>query len=368
MTPEKEDFEEENEKLSEIFDNQVDDDEEFEADFDLENEAIEAEFTEHKRKPAPKISTRGAIQGEIMKDEFAAFLETLPPNTEITIIVNRKPDHNLHFRIPNKTYGHTDTLYWNNETTEEIYADIQKRFGGGRYQFQIRHGKGFSGKTWEKTIFDPHEPSDAEKVILAEKEKAKAQEHERKSENSQSFANQPRSNEPDIDNFFDTLEKWEKRIEKFRPKENPPMQVSSERSVEDIILLEAVREVKDDEVKKQLVQKVFGLIEEKKQQKETWIDLVKYGLQNFDQVKNVIGGVASIVLPYVLPASSAQPPMTAGNLPNFPNMPGQAQPNLEQFRQKAPVEAAPVSEPQAEQVAEPQAPPAKIELIEKVEW
>jgi len=87
-----EDFEDETEKLSEVFNNQVDDDEELDADFDLESDAIEAEFTEVK-KPARKISNKGAIPGEVLQDEFAAFIESLPPNTDVTIIVNRKPDH-----------------------------------------------------------------------------------------------------------------------------------------------------------------------------------------------------------------------------------------------------------------------------------
>lgn len=320
-----EDFEERAEKLSEIYSNDLED---FDG-FSDETGVIDGDFTEEKTAPK-QLKDKTAIEAEpIFDDKFASFLSELPQNTEITIIVNRKPDHNLRFRLPNKSYGHTETLYWNGESAPEIYDIIKKRHGGGRYQFQIRGKAGFSkNSTWESTIFDPHEPSEAEQILL-NKEQTKTDEQNRKAESSHVFAETKNDDEDSIDKFFDNLEKWERRINKIRPQpETAPVSNPSMSFDEQLMLRMFDASKGDTQFTGKLVDYAFGVFDDKKkEEKTTFASVITTAIENPEKVKGILEVVGGVVASLFL-----KPPATA---PVNQFKPGQSQAapvNLESFR------------------------------------
>jgi hypothetical protein len=235
-------------------------------------------------------------------DPLAALLADIPDNTDVTIVVKRKPDENLVFRIPCESFGLTTNVHYEGQALTEIYSTLQRRYGGGRYHFQLRYGSGLQPNSWVETINDPAEPSIAEQT--ASRDKANEREAERSADTSH-HATQvtPPPGEDDMaEKFFDRLDKWTAIVDRVRPPA-PAAVAGPTYDVKDQIILKMAERMADNpEVGESLMRKAFGLgsAEEKKGILEGAVDLLKHpqDLANIAQSLSVIGGFVS---PYVGP-------------------------------------------------------------------
>lgn len=173
-------------------------------------------ISETKREPVKNAVKDSEI------DDFTLFLSTLPEDCNPTIIIKRQPDRNYagQFRTSCETQENTGTLNWNNYTdASQIYDDIAKQFGGGRYTIQIKDGQRFEkNRTWTDSIGDPVGLSEKEKTSL--NLKTKADEQPRNIESSQVFANpQP---EPEKKNFLREAMEEMKALKEFQDFISPP--------------------------------------------------------------------------------------------------------------------------------------------------
>lgn len=97
----------------------------------------------------------------IPKTKFEMFLDNVSANEKISVIVYRMPDGSCEgmFQTPAmvKSYCGSITLDLTltaGEQEEYLYSQVQKRWNGGNYLFQIRAGRGFTGHSWEQTLSD----------------------------------------------------------------------------------------------------------------------------------------------------------------------------------------------------------------------
>ena len=112
--------------------------------FSFEEGPLADEFAELPVKDAEIISETPLkrvkeVENEVEPDDFTKFLLTLPDDSNPAIIITRQPDRNYagQFRLACESQEHSGTLNWNNYTdASEIYNDIAKKFGGGRYSIQ----------------------------------------------------------------------------------------------------------------------------------------------------------------------------------------------------------------------------------------
>jgi hypothetical protein len=355
------------ETLSEEFGNQIED---F-AVFDDDESVIDLKLSDDETELTP-VETK---KDEPQPDEFSNFLGSLPENTDVTIVVSRKPDYNLNFRIPCTTYGHQETLYWTGQTAPEIYDDIKKRLGGGRYQFQLRKGKGFEKGSWEITILDPSTPSEAEQTL--QKEKAKADEQRRTNETSQVFANaEPEKKSSSIDEFISEFEKFEKFKKLITPEQPAAAPVADSLSFEERIALKLFENPSSDkQLHGKIVDYAFGVFEQKKNEKPSFAGIVADALKNPEQAEGIIKTVVG-VLPALLSmfgggsSPTAQPPPSAGmsSLVNFPTTQPQTTaqpPSVNSPGQSQPAEPEIVNDREPEFEA---APVLSVPALPRVEW
>jgi hypothetical protein len=224
---EQDDFELDEVSISETFGDETGDLEELD---EATGSAIDVEFTEVKRpqsaRPRPAddidvIRAEPAASKPTEYDEFDAFLSEIPTDKEVTIIIKRKPDHGLKFRIPNAVISHVETRMWGRESLDVIYHELQRVHGGGRYWFQVRYGRGL-GRSWDQTIMDPADHSERERTLLAEK--TKDDEQQRRSEHSQAFVNPasapaaPVDEEEQLERFMGPgWSAWQTLFDRMRP-------------------------------------------------------------------------------------------------------------------------------------------------------
>lgn len=296
-------------------------------DFDENDEnAIDADFkplTNNFTPPARAAHVAQLHEDEVQKDDFALFLEGLPKNEDVTIIVTRLADKNLsgEFRITCNAHQKVDTIYWNGETEpDELYSQFTKKHGGGRYSFQIRRGKGFD-RAWTQILGDPAEPSEKEKTILAAK--AKMTEHDRTPEHSQLFA-QPQTAVKPIDELIEQFEKMNRLREAITPPAQPqPQTISAEptaarRSIKDEMLLSLTEQAKESPELRQLI--IGALFDRQNESTEKtgfdWSTAMNWIFENPEQSFGVLSGLAGSLFSAFRPPT---PPQTVNYPPvNFP--------------------------------------------------
>jgi hypothetical protein len=356
-------------EFGEDFSNQIEDFEKSEG----ETPAIDADFTEEKTVKPPSVSDKGAIFGAIVDDEFSAFLSSLPTDEVVTIVVWRLSDRNYtgQFRLPCEDSGHQDTIYWKApKTSEEIYADIQKKHGGGLYQFKIRQGRGFAkGKVWNQLIRDPAEPSVAEKALM-DALKPKTDEQVRNNQSSQVFANE-KSPKPQskMRELLNELKEFEELKNFFAPEAAPaPVVQNSPVPADDQIKLSVFKLAEGNpELSKQAFEFAFG------KEESYWLkDLGMYAFQNPDQTeallnvgKRFIGDLVGYLLP-ARPQSTTTAIMPSHPANNFnpAQQPGATSPSA--FAQ--PPITAKTSEAALVAETQPAASEIAVEPIPKVIW
>ena len=337
------------------FSNQIED---FDAEPDVDDDdAIVGEVVDADVKELPKDAGP--------QDEFSQFISGLPQNSDATIIISRKPDYNLKFRVPCVAFGHTTTIYWSGQQPEEIYADVQRNYGGGRYTFQIRMGRSF-GKTWEITLNDPAEPSKLERSI---KEEAKAVEQERTADvpsTSQTvYTAPPPAAAPTadpLDALFDQLDKVNKLKEALGVDDHHTQPAAAAMTAEDQLKLRIFDRMADrPELAEKLTNYAFGIFETKKEKSETWVDLAKEVLKNPGEAKQIFGALVSVVQPLLF-SRSASPAAAPITRPQMPSGSGIAKIG-EQIHTPPPAAPPAPAEPMPEPVIS--RPPS---VIKKVEW
>lgn len=350
--------------------NQVKISEEFEEN--LEDETIQEAVIISETK------TNFAQKEEVEPDEFSQFLSQLPTDSEIKFIVTRLADRNLsgQFRLPCLSDQHTDNLYWTGETDpSDIYSQITKKHGGGRYRIQIRGREGFAkNATWTITLSDPVELSDRENLI--KNEKAKADEQERKNDTSQMFANPIPQTSPKsaLKEFLEQAQEFKQLQELLAPQPAPQPQIIQQPAApvtaapvtKESIKLTLIQEaVKEPELLKMALRSVFEIQEPiTPEDKPSWFENLALSFASNPEIQEkalvIIGQVAAPLIglltpkvPPVIAEASPQPPM-----PQF---------DLSQFKQPRNEEpAAPIQETQSDATEQAKADDLPfIELEEK---
>lgn len=378
MAEKKLDIEAEKQRLSEMFEQEAEDFTEDFEDFADDADIIDAEFQEEISEPEiEKIDAkndREVIHGEVVEENkrtelYLQFLESIPKDEDVTIVVNRYADKNLagQFRVPCSVFGVKLSLYWSGENNpEELYPEVQKEIGGGRYLFQIREkGRGFSGKSWTAIVHDAPEPSKLELTLTAGR-KAKNDEHKRNNESSQPFViSQPSEPHNSIDDLLENIEKIERLRSILAPPTDAPVinPATAESSFEDRIIMKVLERTTDNpRLEEKVVNAVFGIVEKKENKQEGFIDLAKHALSNPEQVKGFVGMIADSFGGIIGALMTQKKP---GNSQII--VPGHSQTNqpsgLEMFRAAPKVEVKPQPTIEEKQPDAPQMTVAPIPII-----
>lgn len=219
MAAKKTETETETQKISKIEFFNDDENEDFHGEYTDKN-AIEAEIL-------AEVKTKPNETEEFYSDEFALFLSSLPNDTEASFIVSRLPDRNLkgEFRLPCNVHRRIDVFYWNGESSpDDFYNQITEKHGGGKYNFQIREGKGF-GRAWTQVLSDPPFLTEIEKALKSEKEETKQSEQPRNSESSQNFVSNappPMTAKTAIKDFLEQAKEFKELSQLFAPPQVQP--------------------------------------------------------------------------------------------------------------------------------------------------
>ncbi len=348
MAAKKTETETETQKTSTIEFVDTDKNEDFHDD-DTDKDAIDGEIlSEIKVKP-------GEAE-EFYLDEFAQFLNNLPTDTEASFIVSRLPDRNLkgEFRLPCNTLKRIDVFYWNGETSpDEFYNQITEKHGGGKYNFQIREGKGF-GKAWTQILADPPFLTEIEKAFKTEKEETKPSEQPRNVESSQVFANQPKpENKTDgmreMMNFFKEMKEFEKAIAPLQPEQIP--QSNRDKITQESIQMRIVESsLGDPEILKMAVRSVFNIAPEEADEKPAgfWESVTQAFVSN-PTLQNKLGDMISSV--FSASSSLVGNLLTPTQPPIIPNAPFGLD-SIRRPRNDAQPEPQPKNEPQTQETAQ----------------
>ena len=206
-------------------DEQHDHDDESREDLFIKDAEITGETKTLDLKPARKLT------------DFEKFYNSLPEEESATFKITRQPDRNLagKFRLPCNTQIYTGTIYWNAGDTEpdELYNEIARTYGGGRYSIQVRQGEGFS-KSWTVNIDDPAQPSEKELTLRKEAESTAA-------EAAPAQQPQPKSESDSFDNFVNQIRKVREVESLFRTDQPQPVIVQQQQSEPPQLTDEAIR-------------------------------------------------------------------------------------------------------------------------------
>lgn len=292
---------------------------EFDDDGD-DGDAIDADFSEVIERPKPIVADgdgEAPIAAEPSRVDFRvedpepdpleSFLAGLPKETDVTIVVKRKPDRGNSFRLPCDRFGLVENIYWNNRPIEDIYTEIQRTHGGGVYMFQLQYDGGLR-QSWSCTILDPASPSEAERTI-AEK-KAKDDEPKRSADTSPMFAPGPATPAGDpIDAMLAEVARVNRLRDLLAPAAADPS--GEQLAVNDQLKLKIFDRLSDKpEFADKLTNLAFGILEKgEKKEKETWVDVAKEAIKHPAEVMQLIGGIVSFgstLFGYGGPAPSAQ--------------------------------------------------------------
>jgi len=275
----------------------------------------EAEFSEVRILPRPSIEEDGpdaggeVIAGEVVEpaprakaadvqsvdtepDPLEAFLANIPRDSDVTIVVKRKPDHGIKFRQPCNEHKWVCNLYWDQRAAEEIYALIQRKEGGGRYGLQFQYGGGFN-RAWDVTIDDPADLSDREKTIRGDD--AKDSEPERKPDVSQPFVpTQPPADS--LDTLKKTLRDAQELKELLGINDKPDAAAGPTYTIQEQIALEMMKTTSGDpELGGQVIKKILGLKDDKGE--KAWSDVAWHAVSHAGELIQVVTTVAGIAGP-----------------------------------------------------------------------
>lgn len=243
--------------------------------------------------PLTKVKT---AEKEEEPDDFTKFLLTLPEDSNPAIIITRQPDRNYagQFRIACESQEHTGTLNWNNYTDpSEIYNDIAKKFGGGRYSIQVKDGQRFEKhRTWTTTIGDPVQMSEKEKTLL--ELKTKNEEQPRNVESSPVFANAPQA-EPEKKNFLREAMEQIKDLKEFQNLLAPPTQPASDPTAQPIITKETIKmaliekALNNENLVEKAIEAVFDIAPEAEEKSSnTIIEVIRFAASHQTEAKAVL--------------------------------------------------------------------------------
>ena len=274
---------------------------------DDDEEPIAAEVVE----PSPAVAS-DVRAAEAPDDPLSKFLAGLPKNTDITVVAKRKSDHGLVFRIPNTApQKFVCNVYWDGRTAEQIYEYIQTKHGGGRYWLQLQYGGGLK-ESWEVTIDDPSEPSDAEKVMR--NLMAKENEAVRVLDPSPAFAEKPQPPKSALEELKERLTEAKEFRELLGGDQQPVPAVQEPLSVQDQIVLKVADNIltSDPNLGVSVLQKAFKITDSSERTMGgVMTDVVHDYLTHPDKIVNAVTAVAQII-GMVAPAfgRSPTPPKT----------------------------------------------------------
>lgn len=337
----------------------------------IEPEKVTIEFAdESENDNFEQLPVRDAeILVETPLDDFTIFLESLPDDSNPSIIITRQPDRNYagQFRIPCESQEHSGTLNWNNYTdASEIYNDVAKEFGGGRYSIQVKDGQRFEkNRTWTTTIADPVNLSEKEKTLL--ELKTKTDEQLRTVENSQLFANPvPVQNELPRNSLKDAIEQI-KDLKEFQnllmppsppPTEQPAAQPTTPPITKETIKMAIIEKALNNEnLLEKAIEAVFDIAPEAVEtQGGALVEIFKYAASHTSETKAIleiaVQSVGSLIMPFI-----PKPPAV---------LPTIRQNGLQRFKKPADTptaESVPKNEPQPQQTAKNQPPAAALNII-----
>jgi hypothetical protein len=290
------------------------------ADDDDDADAILGEVVE-TRPPIGKgtaaIDEPSSVTGD---PDLDALIASIPKETDVTIVLKRKPDRGHKFRLPcGSGFPHIDKLYWDKRPLEDVYSDIQRIHGGGRYHFQLQYDGGLKPVSWTYTISDPPFASDAEK--MANPGKANDREAERIPDASPQFAQQPPATSSPFDEMMTRLEEAQKFKTLLAP-EQPLVPSQPVIEVRDQIALEMMKSTAGDpELGGAVIRKMLGIPTEKKGDKD-WADVAWAAVSNLDQVAGVVATIVPLIGKFfggAAPANAALPPGAIIHRPNTPS-------------------------------------------------
>ncbi len=187
-------------------------------DFHGELPIKDAEITSETRTAQTKFDDDAG------EDFLTQFLASFPDTSNISFVVTRQPDKHLagNFQIPCDGQSYTDTIYWTDESEpSDLYDEITRKHGGGRYTIQARTGaKGFQkNKSWTINLADPPQPSERLKTLLTVK--TKTAEEQQQQQPAQNPVPQPdASHQPPksaIKQALEELEDFQKLQKIFTP-------------------------------------------------------------------------------------------------------------------------------------------------------
>lgn len=279
------------------------------ADFD-EPETDEPEFLDDKTR---------ALQ----------FLDNLPDNTQISVIVTRLPDafnqKNL-FVNPAQTKQQIGAFRWNCGQAEisELLTQVQNEFGGGNYNFKI-HERGFTEFAWNETLADSpaflqkHEHETRQREI--ERLKVEAERMQFAAPTAQ--AAPPAIDE--IDSFLQKAEKFKRLNEVLNPPRDFPVdnQISINPNNPYAAALFAAQHGNGD-----LAKSLLDMAREQSAEtppKGAVESFLQFAAETFDnperlkQIQQLVGGVFMMLIPQNPPQSApASAPRQNPNPTNAP--------------------------------------------------
>jgi hypothetical protein len=343
-------------------------------DSDKDDDALDADVVSEVRRPRMMIveddpGSEPAIAAEVVQprvtpatpndDPLATILRDIPTNTDITIVVKRKADENLTFRMPNNKFGHVCNVHYDGQPLTEVYSYIQRQYGGGRYHFQLQYDGGLKPNSWVDTINDPAEPSVAEQTLL--KHQPNHSEPQRTVETSQTFVSPPPPPEtPRVDAFQEMKRRLEEAAQirellGIPEQAQQPVSNDPHYTVQERIALEMMKNTAGDpELGPAVIKKLLGIKDEKGE--KSWADVAWQAFQHLEEVVQVVSTAASVAAPFlgrrpaapvIMPGSAMvrrpaapQPPQTSTGIVMPPAAPEQAPPPPEE-----PVAATPPRKP-----------------------
>ncbi len=286
--------------------------------------------------------TRRVEPAETEKDDFTKFLESLPMDSNPTIVIVRQPDRNFagQFRTPCDSQQHGSSLNWNNYTdANDIYADIAKQFGGGRYTIQIKDGQRFEkNRTWTTNISDPPFLSEREKA--ANELKTKSEEQLRNNETSQVFANPQAAPTEQKNPLLEAIEQL-KYLKEFQnlvlPPETPTAAQPAAQPLQPAITKETIKmaiiekALNNEALLEKAIEAVFDIPPETAEtQSNTVVEVIKFAASHQSETKALldmafssVGAIISNLIPKPPPVINQNAPV---GLQRFKRPPDNAKP------------------------------------------
>jgi len=329
----------------------------------------EAEILDETKRPAETTEAQPAEP----EDEFAQLIAKLPSDCNPTLLITRQPDRQFSgkWRTLCESQSYEGSLNWNNyKEPSEIYDDIGKQFGGGRFTIQIKDGQRMEkGKTVTVNIADPTGLSVKEETALKLRQSTEKEPAPVFQSQPEPIAAAPVAPVDPLDNFLNTFTKFKQINEMMTPAPTaaaapepaPTIQAPVTRQTIQMAVVEAVLKGNNQALIEKTLVAALDISPDTPEASNGVIgDTISFIVQHpsesktaLDIVVSTFAGVAAKFFPGLTqpapPAQLIQPRIIP---------PGRNP--LEQFKAApdAPAEAPPPkNQPQAKQ-AQPAAPPA----------